>query len=341
MSALELLLRGFTAGAMLATAVGLLREARAPSRICGALACAAVAAFAVHTGGADTEALGVLQPAAWVLSAGGIGYFWLFARTLFQDRPFQWGWLAPAAVMTLIAALAQSLPGRQADGVWIAHNLLEVVLVVHVLAFVWAGSRGDLVEARRSLRGPFLALVGVVAGIMSGLEIAEELRFDLSGVSLAQAAALAVMSLVGAAMLLQPSGDLFAPRRRTAAIPTTEARDQALLTRLVALMDEEEIWRREGLTIVALAAAAGTSEHRLRRVINHNLGHRNFADYLNARRVAAAQAVFADAAQAETPVSSVAFDLGYASLGPFNRAFKEATGQTPSEWRAQALSPKA
>jgi AraC-like DNA-binding protein len=47
--------------------------------------------------------------------------------------------------------------------------------------------------------------------------------------------------------------------------------------------------------------------------------------------------MLADPANARTPVSAIAFDLGYASLGPFNRAFKDATGLTPTAWRGRAL----
>ena len=77
---------------------------------------------------------------------------------------------------------------------------------------------------------------------------------------------------------------------------------------------------------------------RLRRLINGGLGHRNFADFVGAHRIAAARAALADPANARASISALAFDLGYASLGPFNRAFKDATGQTPSEWRQAALA---
>jgi AraC-like DNA-binding protein len=33
------------------------------------------------------------------------------------------------------------------------------------------------------------------------------------------------------------------------------------------------------------------------------------------------------------PILTLALDLGYASLSPFNRAFKAHTGLTPSEYR--------
>jgi AraC-like DNA-binding protein len=126
----------------------------------------------------------------------------------------------------------------------------------------------------------------------------------------------------------------------SAGAPAVDARipvaDRPLAASLAAAMDAD-IWRREGLTIGALAADLGAPEHRLRRLINDALGHRNFADFLNARRIEAAKAALADPARAREPVSAIAFDLGYSSLGPFNRAFKEATGQTPTEWRKGAL----
>ena len=84
-------------------------------------------------------------------------------------------------------------------------------------------------------------------------------------------------------------------------------------------------WKTEGLTIGAVARALETPEHQLRRLINNRLGHRNFADFVNSRRIEAAKRRLADPAEARTTVATIAFDLGYGSLGPFNRAFRAAT----------------
>ena len=110
------------------------------------------------------------------------------------------------------------------------------------------------------------------------------------------------------------------------------------MARLQALMAAGDLWRREGLTIGALAAEVGVPEHRLRRLINGGLGYRNFADFIGGRRIEAAKLALADPANARASISGIAFDLGYASLGPFNRAFKEVTGQTPTAWRQEALA---
>jgi len=99
-------------------------------------------------------------------------------------------------------------------------------------------------------------------------------------------------------------------------------------------MDQDEVWRGEDLSITALAALVGAPEHRLRKLINGVLGHRNFADYVNGRRVEAAKAALAAPDLALKSISTIAYDLGFASLGPFNRAFRAATGVTPTEWRA-------
>ncbi len=80
----------------------------------------------------------------------------------------------------------------------------------------------------------------------------------------------------------------------------------------------------------------GLPEYRLRQLINRKLGFRNFSDFLNARRIAVAKEELRDRNKRSVRISSIAFDLGYTSLGPFNRAFKEATGMSPRAWRDQA-----
>lgn len=341
MEVLEILLRGLAAGVTLTTGIGFLRTARpGAARWSGALFALSVAAFAVHSGGAETRSLGpVLGVVAWSLAVGGTAYFWAFGVSLFEDRRLAPSLFAPAAVMSMIGAIGALAPVGPAGGVWIVHNLLEVLLVAHVTLVIWRGWRGDLVEARRSLRGPFMLVVAFYTVVLSGFEVAHELGVRPAWGGQLQAASLAILSLVGAATFLQARPVLFeGPPRGPSGAPDLDAvaaQDRPALAKLEALMTGDEIWRREGLTVGQLAAEVGTPEHRLRRLINGALGFRNFADFLNARRIEAARAALADPDKARLPVSSIAFDLGYASLGPFNRAFKDATGLTPTAWRAR------
>jgi AraC-like DNA-binding protein len=111
-----------------------------------------------------------------------------------------------------------------------------------------------------------------------------------------------------------------------------------LAVRLKAYMHDERPYRDEGLTIAALAGRLSEQEYRLRRLINRSLGHRNFAQFLNGYRLDEVRGALADPAQREVPILTIALDAGFGSLGPFNRAFRDAEGMTPSEYRSRALS---
>jgi len=113
--------------------------------------------------------------------------------------------------------------------------------------------------------------------------------------------------------------------------------EMSLLTVLQASMNRN-IWREEGLTIRKLADHLGAPEHRLRKVINQGLGYRNFAAFVNEHRIEAACEVLSDPVKANVPVITIAYDVGYASLGPFNRAFKQIVGESPTEYRKRAVA---
>lgn len=343
---LEVLLRGIAVGAMLCTALALIRgRPLIPARWTGALFALAAAAFTLHSGGPETRVVMPIIVPIWLLSLGGTAYFWMFAMALFEDSRFTLDRWIPAAGMTIVGIVGVLVPGPANRGVWVVHNLLEMALVLHIVSVIWRRRESDLVEARRALRTPVILIIGAYALILSAFEIGWALGAEEHWLSPLQAASLALVSLLTAGAFLQARPELFlAPARAPDPdAPDPDAidpQDRPALARLQALM-KEGAWRREGLTIGQLAAEVGVPEHRLRRLINGGLGHRNFADFIGAHRIAAARAALADPANARASISALAFDLGYASLGPFNRAFKDATGQTPSEWRLQALANSA
>lgn len=340
---LEIVLRGIAIGALIATGVGFGRSVAAVAvRVGGAVFCASVAAYVVNSSPAIGGALGSARPLFHVLSLGGVGAFWLLVRALFEDRPFALPAFAPFVVLTLVGSVAMAMPEPIQPGFWVAHNLMEVSLAAHALLIIQRSWRGDLVEARRKARGPFLIIVTLFVVTLSGFEIGESFGLEAAWYPLAGAGALALFCLGGAIVLLETRSILFGVS--VAASPANEsdagtgAADRAEIARLTALMAQERLWTQEDLTIGALAARLGAPEHRLRRLINGQLGHRNFAAFINSYRIEEAKRLFADPGQARKTVSSVAFELGFGSLGPFNRAFREATGQTPTEWRRQALA---
>ena len=97
------------------------------------------------------------------------------------------------------------------------------------------------------------------------------------------------------------------------------------------------LYREAGLSIGVLAERLGSPEHRLRALINRRLGYRNFSAFLNHHRIAEAKAMLAAPAHVDLPILTIAMDLGYGSLAPFNRAFREDCGQTPTDFRRASI----
>jgi AraC-like DNA-binding protein len=252
--------------------------------------------------------------------------FWLTARLYFDDayRP------TPAHGALLLALLgARALCLR-----WpLAVSGIAMAVVVDALRHIHAGTSSDLLISRLRLR--YVILLGT--GIYALLVIAEATvkLGSPADARLSSANDVGLFLLVGtlSMMILRVEPDLVrAAKRPAAADPPT-----VLEKRLERLIEEEQIYRTEGLTIGALAERLGEQEYKVRQLINARLGFRNFGAFLNHYRVREARSVLADPGQKQLGVAEVAFRLGYSSLGPFNRAFKEIVGQTPTEFRKTAL----
>ena len=89
------------------------------------------------------------------------------------------------------------------------------------------------------------------------------------------------------------------------------------------------------LTIIDLAKQVGASPSKLRAVINTTLGHKNFSAYLNRYRIEAVKTALDDPESVDTSILQIALDNGFNSLSPFNRAFLNYEGMTPSEYKKQ------
>lgn len=338
-AAAELLVRGAAMGMLVLLSLRIGAGARTPARTTGAIFSLAAAAHTATQFRPIMEALGPAAPIAWVLSVMGAGLFWAFALELFGDRPrLRPVRLAPAAALLAIGVAGRLAPDRIAWLVWLAHNLVGAGLMLHVLVVVWTGWRGDLVEARRRLRGPLLAFAALYALAVAVVQTAELYVGPATALSFLAALNLLALSLASGVVFLREDPQLFGAAAPRTGPRRVAARDEALAQRLAQALDGDEVWREEGLTIGGLARRLGAPEHHLRRLINEGLGYRNFAAFLNERRVVAAKAALADPAKARTAVSTIAYDVGFSSLAPFNRTFRELTGQTPTAWRQAALS---
>jgi AraC-like DNA-binding protein len=235
--------------------------------------------------------------------------------------------------------------------------LLAALSIVQSLA-TW---REDMVEGRRRFRMLLIGSAACYSMLMAGVALVS--GYDAREVfsSTANAFGIAVLSLLVSLQLTRATGnDLFAAPQASpqpcddpvqsgevagespgpgivapAAVRASDPAppDPALVQALKKIMVEERLYREENLSVSSLAERMRLPEHKLRKLINQGMGYRNFNVFLNTYRIGEVSQVLSDPAQAEVPVLEIALDAGFQSIGPFNRAFKAMTGQTPTEFR--------
>lgn len=280
------------------------------------------------------------------ISLGSAVLYWLFARAVFDDdfrlRPWH------AAVWAAVALYGAGVCGWRAHWPIPGFTLMRAIPIIFALlslvavAALW---RADLVEKRRHWRGIVVGGGAVYALVMVGLRLGSPDGRLPAGPALADVLMLLALTGFIATRLLVPRAvGLWEEQGEPAPEPppppalVRDPQDELLAAALAQAMGEGRGYAQEGLTLAMLAGQLRTPEYRLRRVINQRLGHRNFNAYVNGLRLAEARRRLADPAERSLPVLTLALDVGFGSIGPFNRAFKAELGITPTEFRQKALA---
>lgn len=267
-------------------------------------------------------------------------FFWLFCNELFEDR-FELRWWHGVFIAGKFILSGALVFGRPIINIFtnfsaedyprlIPNFFYTLGFVVHALAVIVRTNRSDLVEKRRRMRAVLLTGTGVM--ILQAIITAAVLRPAGLGEA-ADTASLVAMTIALVASVSWGDSlwrELFTP---PAAAPAPQEGDPEIMQKALDAMERDELFRTGGLTVTMLAEKIGVQEYKLRRAINGGLGYRNFNEYLNFYRIRAAKNFLSTSENADYPLIHVALDLGYPSPAPFNRAFKEATGMAPGEYR--------
>ncbi len=288
-----------------------------------------------------------------VFDTPNIVFIWWFGLSLFEDdfklRRIHWAGLCFYLACGLPLRIEYLMDVRVVPFVFdIAGRAVSIAMLAHLFWNTLSGWRDDLIEARRRTRLWYVIATALAASLVLGTEIVYTTftgdRSDPEWFSTLRTAIIFPPVAFGAYLYLQFRSELllFEPiSEPEPAAPAIDPKDTATHARLIAAMTDDKLYREHGLGIGDLAAKLNVPEHQLRALINKGLGYRNFAAFLNQYRLADAKAALADPEQARTPILTIAMDVGYASLATFNRAFKSEEGQTPSQYRSDALAQAA
>lgn len=306
----------------------------------------------------------LMQSFIIILATSVTALFWLFSLALFNDWDQKGITVGPLRTALVVVFLIISFAGYWFNHVqtlttpqWLFYLSYSIRIVFSLLALnaIVAHWRQDLVEARRQLRGIFIGLGGGYILLVTFVELIVGLESVPMWLELGHSLLLTLLLFTTAAwlILISPQGLLasldISPRAdhhsETVNADINDTPNTLSLTEqgwLQALRDHMEAecgYRDCELTIGSLGEQLSIPEHQLRRLINKHLGYRNFNDFLNRYRIGEAAKRLAEPEQERLPILTIALEVGYGSLTPFNRAFKGQYQQTPSEYRRQALSP--
>ncbi len=106
---------------------------------------------------------------------------------------------------------------------------------------------------------------------------------------------------------------------------------ERLKDKIFELIQTKEVFTDEHLTLEKLASQATVSSHQLSEFINE-YNNKNFTTFINEFRVEKAKELLIK--NSGYTVLAVAYDVGFNSKSVFNKAFRDVTGLTPSQFRS-------
>ncbi|MEO7990405.1 MAG: AraC family transcriptional regulator [Chryseolinea sp.] len=264
-------------------------------------------------------------------------FFWLLSKSIFDDH-FRF---TPSILLWFFVQTIPHVHHYLNCTVSFPKPLvaaLNIVIQITSLSFVFASiyvalktKPVDLIETRLRFRNTFIIITAVLIGITLIVEATPLIQQSKDILQVLQRSSILLLTTY---FLLSNFG--FQPGFFFREIPkpkTVYAGDPILEEQLMILLNEKKIYRKEGLTIKELAEIMNVQEHRLRRLINGQLDFKNFNDFLNQYRVLEACEILSGPLQNQKTVLEIAYNLGYQSIGPFNKAFKEQKNTTPTAFR--------
>lgn len=269
---------------------------------------------------------------------------WVFARLLFEHVPSLKAAISFAAILCFSWFFGNYIDSSRGIGFTIIH-VVSLILMADLVRVAFRDRADDLIEKRRVIRLVLPLLIAALAASILTFEMIVGAAIPYPAVQLANAVLILTLILFAGIVLFRTDTELL--MQTVADTPLQEnigsdlsPSETVLNDKLTAAMSGG-YYREPGLTIAGLAEHLETPEHRLRALINQRLGHRNFSAFLNRHRIAEAKQRLADRGEVDLPVLTIAMDLGYNSLPTFNRAFRNETGTTPSEFRRLAIKDEA
>lgn len=255
---------------------------------------------------------------------------WLLARSMFNDHPLSSRRLAFYTMLTVVAYYSLYYLGsfeHLSRYTNITGRGISIFFLLLAVMESQSGKKMDLDHSRLKFRKYFIYSIGVIVllTLLSELGLVgaqQELP------RIVQRSAILIFNTAFIMITTTLKSPLFDVQRKQ-----SEIKNPDIIDRIQSCMVDEKLYRKEKLTIGQLADHLEEQEYKIRAVINQEMGYRNFLDFTNSYRIREATSLLRDSANSKLTILEVAYKVGFNSIGPFNRVFKQFTGRTPTEYR--------
>ena len=271
--------------------------------------------------------------------------FWQFSKVLFDDDYFWRPWYLWLILGILVIHYA-CLFGKQLawftedSAVWTLSILIpQVVSIFFVFLAIIEAVRNrssDLILSRMHFRTIFVFVTALAIVLTILFEIGLSNQRPSLGLELWQKLSIAALIFYFSLQRLAFKPGFFKEASKNPANSALEV-DELLVNQLLHQVEHQKIYQQSGLTIRQFAQILEVKEYKLRQTINRHLGFKNFNEFLNSYRVQEARDILSNPDQKDLTILEIAYDMGYQSLAPFNKAFKATTGMTPTSYRKKNL----
>ncbi len=285
-----------------------------------------------------------------VLGSGGCAWFWLLSRSLFRDNRAlnsKVALLIPAVIV--VEAIHALMPVTGLNGT--SHEFYRVfsyvasLVCIAAIVYVWNEALSGFNKIRskqeRRFRIIFLSLFSIPVAVAVLWVMGAEAETFAAQWGATLMTFCAFFTLTGSRLAVEYRLSTTPSKTRLSAHDSQELDHQQdskqLADKVLQVINNDSLLTQPNLKVADLADHIGEHEYKVTRCITSSLQYRNFNHLLNNHRIERAIGVLNDPNNNHLKVATIAFDCGFNSLGPFNRAFKQQTGMTPREYRQQLL----
>lgn len=326
------------------------------SHILFAMFCGSIALMTVKQ--LSGEAIGDYKYLIGMAACATCNGYWLLSRSLFRDeQSIALHHILLAAVIALLIMLNQGLQFASSNHIvpfsnvsLFPHALNELTALLSsciiVLSF-WEGCRGFLKgnKVEKMQRGLFLTTFAVA---VSTSKISQGVLVDDKPLLQIVMSCIVLLVLINTQLLLlwraksmKNIAEIISDPKSDRELSLSKPRESrssdelALTNKVQRLIVDKQMFLQANLKIADVARELKVPEYRVSNALRNQVQAKNFNQYINGLRVEYAKQLLLDPNTQQWSVLVIGLESGFASVGPFSRAFKSMTGFTPNQYRQQ------